>query len=105
MNLDEAIELLQKAVKLESENVYIWDSLAWAYYQNSDYKKALKSMEIVLEIDVDDTVVRYHLGNIFWKLGKKDRAVKNWKAAVEIANNKKAVQEAKFMLEKIETNK
>lgn len=101
-NLDEAIKILQKAVKLDSGNVYIWDSLAWAYYQKSNYNKALKSMQPVLKSKAQDSVVSYHLGNIFWKLGQKEKAIKHWKAAKQVANNEEATKEAQLMLEKIE---
>jgi len=103
-NLDKAIDLLKRAVRLDSENVYIWDSLAWAYYQDSNYEKALESMQIVIENEIEDTVVRYHLGNIFWKLGEKEKAINNWKKAIEIANDDEGVKQAESMLKKVDNN-
>ncbi|MEA3474939.1 MAG: tetratricopeptide repeat protein, partial [Candidatus Cloacimonadota bacterium] len=74
IRLNYALTLLQKAVSLDSTNAYIWDSVAWAYYKLGNYEKALKSMKLVLEKDVQDTVVRYHLGNIYFKLGQIESA-------------------------------
>ena len=102
--LDYALILLQKAISLDPDNVYIWDSLAWAYYKLSNYEKALESMKLVLEKDVQDTVIRYHIGNIYWKLGQIESAKENWNLAVEIDNNEEAKLQSEEMLRKLKSN-
>lgn len=101
IRLNYALTLLQKAVLLDSTNAYIWDSVAWAYYKLGNYEKALKSMKLVLEKDVQDTVVRYHLGNIYFKLGQIESAKENWNSAIEINNNNEAKIKSEEMLRKI----
>ena len=100
IRLNYALTLLQKAVSLDSTNAYIWDSVAWAYYKLGNYEKALKSMKLVLEKDVQDTVVRYHLGNIYFKLGQIESAKNNWNSAIEINNNDEAKIKSEEMLKK-----
>lgn len=103
--LERSVKLLQKAVSLEQENVYIWDSLAWAYYKLGMFEKALNSMELVIKNDVKDTVLRYHLGNIYWKLNQVEHAKKNWQMAVQINNNQSAKEKALEQLKNIDNNK
>jgi tetratricopeptide (TPR) repeat protein len=98
MRLNYALTLLQKAVSIDSENVYIWDSLAWAYYKLGEYKKALESMKLVLEKDAQDTVIHYHLGNIYWKLGETESAKENWNSAIKINNNDEAKLKSEEMI-------
>jgi len=105
IRLNYALTLLQKAVSLDSTNAYIWDSVAWAYYKLGNYERALKSMKLVLEKDVQDTVVRYHLGNIYFKLGQIESAKENWNSAIEINNNDGAKLKSEEMLRKIGTLK
>ena len=104
IRLDYALTLLKKAISIDSTNVYIWDSVAWAYYKLGENKKALESMKLVLECDIQDTAIRYHLGNIYWKLGKIDSAKENWKMAIEINNEEEAKVMAEEMLKKLEEN-
>ncbi len=100
--LERSVNLLQKAVSLEQDNVYIWDSLAWAYYKLGRFEKALSSMELVIKNEVKDTVLRYHLGNIYWKLNMIEDAKKNWRMAVEINNNQKAKEKALEQLKNLD---
>jgi tetratricopeptide (TPR) repeat protein len=101
MRLYTALKLLKKAVSLDSDNLYIWDSLAWAYYKIGDYQRALKAMKPVIDNEMQDTTVRYHLGNIYWKLGNTEKARENWELAIKIDNNSEARRKAEEMLSNI----
>ncbi|MCK4339027.1 MAG: hypothetical protein KAW87_03445, partial [Candidatus Cloacimonetes bacterium] len=63
-----------------------------------------ESMKLVLEKDVQDTVIRYHIGNIYWKLGQIESAKENWNLAVEIDNNEEAKLQSEEMLRKLKSN-
>jgi len=95
------LKLLKKAVAIDSDNLYIWDSLAWAYYKIGDYQRALEAMSLVIENDMQDTSVRYHLGNIYWKLGNINKAKENWELAIKIDNNLEDRKKAEEMLLKV----
>jgi len=100
IKLDKAIKLLKKAVSIDAENVYIWDSLAWAFFQSGKYQQALEAMKLVLDQKFKDSVVNYHIGNIFWKLGEMEKAMQNWNKAIEINNNEEGVNKSKEMIKK-----
>ncbi len=99
---DYALTLLKKAISIDSTNVYIWDSVAWAYYKLGKYENALESMKLVLEQDIRDTTIRYHLGNIYWKLGKIESAKKNWNMAIDMNNDEETKMLSEEMLKKLE---
>jgi tetratricopeptide (TPR) repeat protein len=96
-----ALKLLKQAVALDPDNLYIWDSLAWAYYKIGDYQRALEAMNPVIENDIQDTTVLYHLGNIYWKLGNIEKARENWELAIKIDNNPEDRKKAEEMLLKV----
>ena len=67
----DAIEMLKKAYKLESDDPYIIDSIGWAYYLINDYQKAEKFLKRAVELMPDDPIVNDHYGDIYGCLIEK----------------------------------
>lgn len=99
IRLEEARYMLEKAVELSPDNIYIWDSLAWAYHKLGLYEDALVAMEQVLQAGVDDSVISYHLGMIYLRNDMMTKAIQYWEKAIEFNNNDDAVNSAVEMLE------
>ncbi|TVM00912.1 MAG: hypothetical protein CV087_11515 [Candidatus Brocadia sp. WS118] len=110
-NLDEAIQLINKALKAQPKNGAYLDSLGWAYYKKAhmegrtDYLvTALKNLSEAVQ-HMEEPDIYDHMGEVYYSLGHWDKAVTVWKKAHalynQIINNetKKAHIEAK--LEKI----
>jgi len=95
---DLAEKYLKKALQTEKENAMIWDSIAWLYFKKGQYKKALESMKIPLEDDIEHSEIAYHLGEIYLKLKKSDISRKYFELAVQLANNDQAVEHSKKIL-------
>ncbi|MFL2812239.1 MAG: tetratricopeptide repeat protein [Paracoccaceae bacterium] len=95
-NLEEALEMIRKAVKISPQSGYIIDSLAWGLYQLGRYSEAIEPMEKAIELEPEDPIVNDHLGDILWKVGRKREAYFQWRKAL-IFNPK---QELKFEIEK-----
>ncbi len=102
IRLEEARQMLEKAVELAPENIYIWDSLGWVYYKLGMYKDALNAMQILIDADVDDSVICYHLGMIYLENGMTDKAKKCLNRSVDENNNDEAVGKAQEVLKKLE---
>lgn len=51
INIKEGVELVEKALEKDPQNVYYLDSLAWGYYKQKEYKKALETIEKIPEIE------------------------------------------------------
>ena len=101
IRLEEARQMLEKAVELAPDNIYIWDSLGWVYYKLGMYNDALNAMQILIDADVDDSVICYHLGMIYLKNGMTDKAKELLQYSIEFNNNDDAVGKAQEVLDKL----
>lgn len=81
-NLDEAEELIKRALEVEPENGYFLDSLGWVYYKRGDMENALKYLLLaVTHLDHDDAIVRDHLGDAYLRAGALHEAIVQWEKA------------------------
>ncbi|MCF7853461.1 MAG: tetratricopeptide repeat protein [Candidatus Pacebacteria bacterium] len=83
--LDEAEQLICIAVAQEPENAAYLDSLAWVYYRQHRYDKALNRINHTLRLSGDspDPVILNHAGDIYSANGYPIMAVRYWWAAIE----------------------
>ena len=84
--ISEAIDMLEKAYKLENNDPYIIDSIGWAYYLVNDYQKAEKFMKRAVELMPEDPIVNDHYGDILWMLDRKIQARYFWSNVLEMEN-------------------
>lgn len=82
IHLDEAMALIEQAVKAEPEAGYIIDSLAWGYFRLGRYEEALAPMEKASLLEPSDPVVTDHLGDVYWMVGRKREAEFQWHRAL-----------------------
>ncbi len=77
---EEGYKALARAAALTERNAYIDDSLGWAKYKLGDFEGARRLIE--QSRDVLDPHIHWeiedHLGDIYWRLGKKDEAREAW---------------------------
>ena len=108
INLDKALDYIQRAVKLKPDNSYILDSLGWVYYRLSRLEEAREALERAVELSGDDLdpAVFDHLGDVYLELGRKDDAIEVYRKGLnsfeddEESELKKALQEKLQLLEK-----
>ncbi|MEM8554547.1 MAG: tetratricopeptide repeat protein [Pseudomonadota bacterium] len=81
-NLDEALDMIQRAVAAEPDAGYIVDSLAWVLYRLGRYEEALPHMIRAAELMPVDPVVNDHLGDVFWAVGREREAEFQWHRAL-----------------------
>ena len=93
--INEAIEMLETAYSIKSNDPYIIDSIGWAYYLINDFEKAEKFLKRAVELMPDDPIVNDHYGDILWKLDRKIQARYFWLNALKM----KDIEEG--MIEKI----
>lgn len=68
-NLDEAENLIKKALELKPDDGFYLDSLGWVYYQKGNYKLALEFLERAVKIEPKEGVILEHLADVKLKLG------------------------------------
>ncbi len=81
-DLDEALEMIRRAVEGEPDNGYIVDSLGWVYYRLGRYEEALEHMERAVELLPTDPILNDHLGDVYYALGRSREARFQWRRAL-----------------------
>jgi Flp pilus assembly protein TadD len=99
LKLDEALSLIEQAVKAEPEAGYIIDSLAWAYFRLGRYQDALAPMEKASLLEPVDPVVTDHLGDVYWMVGRKREAVFQWHRALSFEPAEKDAERIRRKIE------
>lgn len=90
-NLDEALALIEKAVKAQPKTGYIVDSLGWAYYRLGRYDEAVVTMERAAALMATDPEVNDHLGDVYWAVGRKREANFQWRRALSFRDDRASV--------------
>lgn len=82
VNLDEALNLVERAVALDPENGAYIDSLGWAHFQLGDYDEARRHLEHAARLVDEDAVVLEHLGDVYEALGRREEALELYRRAL-----------------------
>ncbi len=85
MNLEQAEEMIRKAVNQEPTNASYLDSLGWVLYKRGDLEEAVRYLEIASQIRGQDVTILDHLGDAYYRLGKVQEARDAWSKAEEQA--------------------
>lgn len=74
VHLDEAEDMIKKALIAEPDNGAYLDSLGWVYFKKKKYKEAEDCLLKAIEL-VKDPVIYEHLGDLYVELGDLEKAV------------------------------
>lgn len=95
-NLNEALQLIQRAASLKPQSGYIRDSLGWVYYRLGEFDKAIIELEKALRLEPDDPYIYDHLGDSYKAVSDKEKALETYRKAIdmfEVNEKKKAIQD------------
>lgn len=76
--LDEALQLVERAVKLDPENGAYLDSLGWVRYKLGQYGLAEQELQKASSLIPTDPTVHDHLGEVYASEGHLHEAVTQW---------------------------
>jgi len=82
IRLDEAHDMIQRALDLEPYNGAYLDSLGWAYYKQNKLDQAELTLRKALERESHDPTIREHLGDVLAKQGRMELAVAEWEKSL-----------------------
>ncbi|MFC3053103.1 tetratricopeptide repeat protein [Kordiimonas pumila] len=82
-NVDEARTMIEEAVKARPLDGFIVDSLGWVYYLTGDYQKSVETLEKAVRLEPGDATITHHLGDAYWRVGRKVEARFQWRHALE----------------------
>ncbi|WP_342118597.1 tetratricopeptide repeat protein [Pseudoduganella sp. OTU4001] len=80
IRLDEAFELIDKAMKMAPGDPYIMDSMGWVLFRMGKLKEAEQSLRQAYSLR-GDAEIAVHLGEVLWMQGDKAGATKLWREA------------------------
>src|SRR5690606_17899498 len=87
-NLQRALELSARLVKLEPDNLNYADTHAWVLFQMGEFTAARTGLEkLILQTSKPTGTAMEHYGDILFKLGDKAGALNAWKKARELGEN------------------
>lgn len=96
IHLDEAENLIQSALKMNPDDGYINDSMAWVYYKQGRYEKALEWLTKAEKLVPDDAVILEHLGDVHLKLDRREKALKYYQRSMKAKETDRGQLEQKI---------
>ena len=94
IKLDEALDLIERALAAQPDSGFILDSLGWVLYRLGRYDEAIGHMERAAEFMPVDPVVNDHLGDVLWAVGRTTEARFQWKRALSFVDKEKPSPDA-----------
>jgi tetratricopeptide (TPR) repeat protein len=80
--LNESVDLIQRALKLDPDNGSYLDSLGWAYFKAGKFDQAAEHLKKAADQLVTNSVVQDHYGDVLARLGRYDQAIAAWTRAL-----------------------
>ncbi len=84
--LQEAQDLIKRAVALDPNNYAFLDSLGWVYYRQNRLDDAEQQLRHSVEIMATDPTIHDHLGDVYFKEGKLKEAIDQWQSSLKAWN-------------------
>lgn len=81
-HLQEALQMVSKALVREPGNPAYLDSLGWVYYKLGQFPEAESNLKASLEKMGKDPTVHDHLGDVYFKQGKLKEAIQQWERSL-----------------------
>jgi predicted Zn-dependent protease len=82
LRLDEASSLVNRALQEEPFNGAYLDSLGWIYYKQNKLEDAETTLRRAVERDSRDPTIHSHLGDVYAKLGRTEKAAAEWEKSL-----------------------
>ncbi|WP_374452147.1 tetratricopeptide repeat protein [Phenylobacterium sp.] len=82
--LAEALGMVERAVAANPQSGAMVDSLGWAHYRLGDYKKAVDLLEQAVELEAGDPEINNHLGDAYWRVGRRIEAEYQWRRVLTL---------------------
>ena len=93
-HLDEAQEMVKRALQLDPDNGAYIDTLGWLEFQQGKFEQALADLlRAARKMPHDDLVVFEHIGDTYSKLNKIPQAIEAWQKALALDPQNKRLAE------------
>ncbi|KZD12855.1 tetratricopeptide repeat protein [Oceanibaculum pacificum] len=92
IKLDQAHEMIERAVAQRPSDGYIIDSLGWVLYQQQRYDDAVRQLERAIELMPHDPTINDHLGDAYWQVGRRTEARFQWQRVISLKPEDKELE-------------
>jgi len=82
LRLDEASQLIDKALSLAPDDPFILDSKGWVLFRQGKPAAALDALQKAFG-QKPDAEIAAHIGEVLWSLGRRDDALSVWREAAK----------------------
>ncbi len=82
--LNDALAMIQKAVKLDPQNYANLDSLGWTYFKMGQYALAENNLLKASQRSAQDATVHEHLGDLYEKTDRLKLAASQWEESLRL---------------------
>jgi tetratricopeptide (TPR) repeat protein len=93
LRLDEALDMAQRAVDIDTSNASYLDTLGWVYYQLEDYESAATWLQRAIDTGEASATVYEHYGDVQRALDNVEAARSYWQQALDRAPNREALRQ------------
>lgn len=97
--LEEAYQLVNRALALRPEDPAIMDSMGWVLYRMGRHEEAVLRLKKAFDLYPNDEVAA-HLGEVLWVLGKQAEAEKIWQEGLELKPDSEMIATTRQRLRK-----
>jgi tetratricopeptide (TPR) repeat protein len=82
INLDQALDLVSRALKKKPGDGYITDSMGWVYFKLQDYEKAVFYLEQAAQLSNFESIIADHLADAYVMAGQLAQGLATYKKAL-----------------------
>lgn len=93
LQLERALKMSKDALSQQPENQSYLDTYGWLYYRLGDNKEAERWIRKAVELGSKSIVIHDHLGDVYFKLSEKFKALEYWQKALELDPGNQAIKE------------
>lgn len=90
--LERAEKMSQESLRIQPNTQSFLDTYGWILFQQGKFADAKKYIEQAVALEDADAVLLEHLGDVYFKLNEKQKAVEYWKKALEKGNTDPKLQ-------------
>ena len=94
MHLDEAQEMVNRALQFDPDNAAYLDTLGWIYYRKGKFEDALTELlRAAKNLTKPDPIVLEHIGDAYAKSSRVPQALDYWQKAMALSPDNKSLAE------------
>jgi tetratricopeptide (TPR) repeat protein len=93
IQLDRAMKMSKEAVTQQPENQSYLDTYGWVLYRMGRYEEAEAQIRRAVELGSTSPVIHEHLGDVYFKLDQKEKALEYWQKALKLDTTNQSLKE------------